>query len=419
MTQRRLSRTLTLTSAIAVTLALAGCGENSRRGGDAAATPGVTDDTIVLGMTSPLTGPAASYADAGKALTAYFDSVNAEGGINGRKVQLIIRDDAYDPAKTVSQTSRLVDSDNVLALVGGVGSATQLAVYDQMNDHQVPTLLINSPLDQFGSPVLPYVSMMLPSTTNEQTNLISFAKEEYQDAKVGILFQNDDVGHAMTDAWSDAYGDDVVAAESYNATDTDVADQITALREAGANLVVFLSASKFTALGLIAMERQGWEAPRIAQSNGFDASVVETAGKAADGVITASALKPFDSNDPAVASARDILARYGKDVEPSQISMLGISEGIILESILGQAGTDLTRSSLMAAHDALNLTAPAPWWGTVELTDEDHSALQCEQLLRNQGGKLSPVGDVICPPVPSPSEGRIVTSGESSMVPDE
>lgn len=394
MKHTSLARALAISASIAV--AASGCGA-SRGSDDSQSTPGVTDDTIVLGTTTPLSGPGASYADATKALQAYFDSVNASGGINGREVKLLVRDDGYDPAKTVPQTSRLVDSDKVFALVGNVGSATQLAVYKDMNARKVPTLLINSPLDAFGDPVLPYVSMMLPSATTEQKNLVSFAKREYKDAKVGILLQNDDVGHAMTDVWKHAYGADVVAAEAYNTTDSDVANQITALRKAGAEVVVFLSASKFTALGLIAMERQGWSVPRIAQPNGFDASVVETAGKAADGVITASALKPFDSDDPQAEHAREILTKYGKGVAPSQLAMIGIANGVILEQILEHAGKHLTRTSLMKAHDELTLNDPGPWWGKVALSREDHSALQCEQLLRNDAGELTPVGNVICP----------------------
>lgn len=395
-------RTSTITRAAAlstaVALILAGCGGGGRGGDDDTnSTPGVTDDTIVLGMTAPLTGPAAAYADAAKGVEAYFDSVNDKGGVNGRKIKLIVRDDAYDPAKTVSQTTRLVDTDKVFALVGGVGSAPQLSVYKDLNAKKVPNLLINSALDVFVDPVLPFVSITLPSTTTEQNNLITYARSEFKDAKIGILLQNDDVGHAMTDVWKGAYGADVVAAESFDTTDTDVSNQMGTLRKAGADVVVFLGTSKFTALGLLAMERDGWEVPRIAQSNAFDATVVKTAGKAADGVITTSALKPFDGDDPAIASALDIIAKHGKGLAPSQIALNGIANAMIMENILKDAGKDLTRESLMKAHDSLSISEPGPWWGTVELSADDHGALECQQLLRNDGGTFVTVGDVICP----------------------
>ncbi|MFH8445922.1 ABC transporter substrate-binding protein [Streptomyces sp. NPDC018026] len=386
-------RALALMSATAVVLA--GC--DGRGGDEADSTPGVTDDSIVIGMTAPLSGPLAANADAAKGFQAYIDSINAHGGIHGRKIKLIVRDDAYDPAKAVTETTRLVVSDKVFALVGGVGSATQLSVYKQMNDQKVPMLLLNTSLDTFVEPLLPYVSLMLPSTKNEQKALINFARNEYKNAKVGVLLQNDDIGHTMTGVWQKAYGDDFVAAETYDTTDTDVANQIAALRRAGAEVVVFLGSVKFTSLGLLAMQRDGWDVPRITQSTGFDTSVIETAGDAAEGIITVNALKPGDSDEPGVAAARDILKKYGKGLGPNKTAFTGIANGMVLEQILKDAGKDLTRESLMKAHDSLNMTANGPWYGTIELSAEDHEVLQCEQLLRNDGGSLTPVGDVVCP----------------------
>lgn len=379
-------------------VALAGCGGRGARGGaDAGSDPGVTHDSIVIGMTAPLSGPLAANADAAKGFQAYIDSVNAHGGIHGRKIKLVVRDDAYDPAKAVTETTRLVASDKVFALVGGVGSATQLSVYKQMNDQKVPTLLLNTSLDTFVEPVLPYVSLMLPSTKNEQHALISFAQREYKGAKVGVLLQNDDIGHTMASVWQEAYGDDLVAAETYDTTDTDVANQIAALRRAGAEAVVFLGSVKFTSLGLLAMQRDGWNVPRIAQSTGFDTSVIKTAGDAAEGIITVNALKPADSDDPGAAAAREIIEKYGKGLAPNKTAFTGIANGMVLEQILKDAGKDLTRESLMKAHDSLSMTADGPWYGTIELSSEDHEVLQCEQLLRNDGGSLNPVGGVVCP----------------------
>ncbi len=384
-------------AAVAVTaaaLALSACG-GSRDGGGEGDVVGVTDDTVRLGMTAPLSGPGASYGDFAKGMEAYFAKVNADGGIHGRTIELLVRDDAYDPAKTVAETKRLVESDEVLAMVGGVGGATQSSVAATNNRDEVPTLLAITGLDALVEPALPYVSILQPTYGMESAVWIDYIEENHPGSKVGLLYQNDTSGKTVDTALSEAFGERYTG-EGYDTTDADVATQMTALRQAGAEVLLFATAPKFATLGLLAIDRLGWDVPTLISSVGYDSSVAENAGPASDGVVSALSVRAYqDEEDPVVAEVNDIVREYGDGVEPNQWTMVGVANAMIMAAIVEEAGEDLDRESLMAAHDALSL-GEGPWFGSVELSATDRVALGCFELVRIEGGGHEALGEPVC-----------------------
>lgn len=379
--------------AAAAALVLAACG--GARGEAGSDDVGVTNDVIRLGMTAPLSGPGASYGDFAKGMQAYFEKVNADGGVHGRKIELIVRDDAYDPAKTVAETNRLIESDKVLAMVGGVGGATQSAVASTNNRNKVPTLLAITGLDALVEPALEYVSILQPTYGMESELWAEYIAEHHAGAKVGLLYQNDSSGKTVDGVLSKTFGADYTS-QGYDTTDADVSTQITALREAGAEVVLFASAPKFATLGLLAIDRLGWKVPTLVSSVGYDSSVVENAGPAADGVVSALSVRPYqDEADPVVAEANDVVREHGKGVEPNQWTMVGVANAMIVTAILDSAGEDLDRDSLLEAHDSLVLDE-GPWFGSVELSASDRVALGCFELVRLEGGEHEALGDPVC-----------------------
>jgi ABC-type branched-subunit amino acid transport system substrate-binding protein len=384
---------ITVLVACATALTLVACGQ--ARGSDESSVVGVTEDTVRLGMTAPLTGPGASYSGFAKGMQAYFAKVNADGGIHGRKIDLVVRDDAYDPAKTVTETSRLVKSDEVLAVVGGVGGATQSAVAATNNRDEIPTLLAITGLDALVDPPMPFVSIMQPTYGMESALWIDYIERTHPGAKVGLLYQNDNSGKtvdaALTLAFAGRY-----ASEGYGTTDADVSTQITALRQAGVDVLLFASAPKFATQGLLAIERLGWNVPTLVSSVGYDSSVATNAGGAADGVVSALSVRPYqDESDPVVKAANDIVRQYGERVEPNQWTMVGIANATILAAVLEDAGEDLNRETLMKAHDSLTLD-DGPWFGSVELSPTDRVALGCFELVTIQNGSHNALGEPVC-----------------------
>jgi len=388
------------------TVALAGCGGASggasasgggSGGGSGGDTTGVTDTEIHLGATTPLSGPAASYSESTRATEAYFKYINDQGGINGRKITYTLYDDAYDPSKTVPLTDKLVNQDKVFAIVGGVGTAPQSAVYKKLNDQKVPEVLVGSGASSFSDPVLPYVTQLLPNYPGEDALLAQHIQETYPGKKVGILYQNDDAGKDFVAAFTKVLGDAVGSQTSYEQTDADISSQVTSLKSDGAEVVAFNGTPKFLALALTSARSQNWQAPFIASGPAVDASLLATAGPAAEGLVTATGFRSAtDTSDPEVKKANDILAKYAPDIKPGTATMWGIAGGEIMAQALQDAGKDLTREGLVKALDKLELDH-GTFYGTVTMSPTQHDAVRCEQLLTVTDGALTRTGDVTCP----------------------
>lgn len=374
---------------------LAGCGSGTAT--DSGGEVGVTDTEIHLGTTAPLSGPAASYADDPAAMKAYFDYINDQGGVNGRKISLTVYDDAFDPSKTVPLTQKLIDQDKVFAIVGGVGTAPQSAVYQRLNAQKVPDVLIGSGASIFANPPLPYVTALLPSYRAEDKLLAEHIKKSYPGKKVGIIYQNDDTGQEYLKVVAPTLGSSVVAKASFEITDSSVSAQVNNLKNSGAEVVAYSGTPKFLALALLAARGQAWDAPFVTNGSAVDASLFKLAGPAAEGVVTATGFKlATDTSDPEIKKATDILSKYAPNVKPGASAIYGIANGEIFVEALKAAGKNLTRDSLVKALN--NLTVPSGvWYGPVKITPTQRNAVQCEQFLRVTGGTTVPFGGVECP----------------------
>jgi ABC-type branched-subunit amino acid transport system substrate-binding protein len=225
--------------------------------------PGASDTEIIVGNTNPYSGPASAYGMVGLAGAAYVRMINDQGGVNGRKVKFISYDDAYSPPKTVEQTRKLVESDNVLFIFSSIGTAPSLAVQKYMNTKGVPQIFVASGSSKWGDP------KNFPWSIGYQVNFLTegrvfgkFITQDYPNAKVAVLYQNDDMGKELLKGLKEALGrkeNQVVAAAPYEVTDPTVDAQVLALRASGADLFVNFTSPKAAAQAIKKVSEIGWK----------------------------------------------------------------------------------------------------------------------------------------------------------------
>ena len=320
--------------------------------------PGVSDSEIKIGNTAPYSGPVSAASTVAKSIAAYFDKVNAEGGVNGRKLVFISLDDGYAPPKTVEATRRLVESDQVLALVGSVGTPPQLAVRKYLNDRKVPQLFIGSGSSLFhDAQASPWSLGSSPSYAAEGRLGAKHLAATMPDARVAILSQNDDFGREFLRGFKEALPANlkIVAEETYETTDPTVDSQIVALKASGANAFALFATQKASAQAIRRAYAIDWK-PKIMMPGVIAsiAAVLEPAGiEASIGVVTATVSK--DVNDPRLQqdpAVRDFLAwskTYNTKVDPrdSQAATGGYIDAQLMVAILKSCGDDLTRENVM------------------------------------------------------------------------
>ncbi|MEH6548042.1 MAG: ABC transporter substrate-binding protein, partial [Sneathiella sp.] len=226
--------------------------------------PGVTDTSIKLGNTNPYSGPAAAYGTIGKSISAYFDKVNKEGGVNGRMIEFISLDDGYSPPKTKEQTRKLVEQDKVLLIFQGLGTPTNSAVHNYMNKKKVPQLFVATGATKWGDPEkFPWTMGWQPSYQTEGRLFGAYIMENVKDPKIGILYQNDDYGKDYVKGLRDKLGDKadewIVAEESYEVTDPTISSQIIKLKNSGANVFYNVSIPKFAAQAIKKVRELEWD----------------------------------------------------------------------------------------------------------------------------------------------------------------
>ncbi|MDP2096667.1 MAG: ABC transporter substrate-binding protein [Hydrogenophaga sp.] len=214
--------------------------------------PGASDKEIKLGNLVPYSGPASAYGTIGKAMTAYFEKVNADGGVNGRRIHFITADDAYNPAKSVEQTRKLVEQDEVLAMVGSLGTSHGIAVQRYMNAKKVPQLFVATGATRFGDPkAFPWTMGWQPNYQSETQIYAKYILKEMPNAKIGVLYQNDDYGKDYLKGLKDGLGAKaaslIVAEESYEVSQPTIDSQIVKLKSSGADVFINITTPKFAA----------------------------------------------------------------------------------------------------------------------------------------------------------------------------
>src|SRR5579863_7435434 len=265
--------------------------------------PGVTDAEIKIGQTMPYSGPLSTYGTIGKAESAYFHMINEQGGVNGRKIVLVSLDDGYSPPRTLEQTRRLVEQDQVLLLFNSFGTAPNAAIQPYLNERGVPQLFPLSGATRWGDPEhFPWTIGFQPSLQVEGYAVARYIRQQWPNAKIAVLYQNDDFGKDYMKGLADGLGEvarrAIVGETSYETTDPTVDSQIVTLQASGADVLVNVSAGKFTAMAIRKAYQIGWRPSQFIFSGASTREAMlglPRPGQAA-GLITAQWFK--DPTDP-------------------------------------------------------------------------------------------------------------------------
>jgi branched-chain amino acid transport system substrate-binding protein len=368
---------------------------------------GADDKTIKIGTTAPLSGPVSAFAQIAKSAEAYFRKVNAEGGVNGRQIQMIIADDAYSPPKTVEQTRRLVESDEVLLIFGGVGTPTNTAVHKYLNDRKVPQLFLGSGGAKWDDPKnFPWTVGWQPTYRDEALAYAKYIRASHPDAKVGVLFQNDDLGKDYLKALEEGLGggDRIVARAPYETTSPTIDTQILTLKSSGADVVLVAATPKFAAQAIRKIGEIGWKPVTIISNVSASISgVLEPAGRDnSTGVISSQYLK--DSTDPGLkddAGYKEWLAfmdKYLPDANKADwLNVYGYTIAQTLVATLKAAGNDLTRANVMKQATSLrDLRLPMLINGTAVNNSPEHfTPMTVLQLIRFDGTRWVGFGELL------------------------
>jgi branched-chain amino acid transport system substrate-binding protein len=367
----------------------------------AAQTPGVTATEIKVGQTAAYSGPASTYSTISIAEKDYFKMINDQGGINGRKVDLIAYDDGYSPPKTIEDVRRLIEQDRVAILFQTLGTAPNAAIRRYTNSRKVPDIWIGSGASVFVDPKHhPWTIPLQPSYRLEGQMYAKYVLKTKPEAKVGIIYQNDDLGRDYVNGFRDGLGAKadkmIVKTVSYEITDATIDQQILSLQSAGVDVVLDASTPKFSAMSISKMADLNWHPLHIIDSNGaLVKPALETAGfKQSTGIISAAYLKdPTDpqwKDDPGVQQFEAWRAKYAPSSDPANPTWAyGYWEAQALVVVLKQAGNDLSRENIM--HAATHLpptTFPILLPGLVASTSPtDYRPIKSLRLQRFDGTK--------------------------------
>jgi len=383
-------------------MARSGCGEAQSKYG-----PGVTDKEIRLGTTMPFSGPVSSSSLVGKAMEAYYNKVNDEGGINGRKIRLIAYDDAYNPAKTVEQVRRLVESDEVLALVSPMGTAMNTAIRPYLNSRKVPQLFVVSGSPEFNDPKhYPWTMGWVPSNSSEGAIYGALVVKNKPNAKIAVLSENDDFGRDFLNGFKAALGDkasQIVATEYYEVSDPTVDSRVVSLAASGADVFFDITQPKFAAQAIRKAAQLGWKPLQFLISPSSTlATVIEPAGfENALGIIssdyTKSANDPTLKDDPGIKRFESYVAEYLPGVNKNdRFVMNGYCLQTMVE-VLKRADNDLTRENVMKQATAIhNLELDCLLPGIfINTSSTNFVAVSQFQLMRFEGDRWIRFGQVI------------------------
>ncbi|MEQ1614640.1 MAG: ABC transporter substrate-binding protein, partial [Hyphomicrobiaceae bacterium] len=318
---------------------------------------GASDTEIRIGNIMPYSGPASAYGIIGKTIGAYFDKINAEGGINGRKIKFISYDDAYSPPKAVEQARKLVESDEVLAIMQPLGTASNTAIMKYMNAKKVPQLFVATGATKFGDPKgFPWTMGWQPNYQSEGRIYAKYILDNHPNAKIGVLFQNDDYGKDLMKGLKDGLGGKagsmIVAEAPYEVSEPTIDSQILKLKAAGVDLFVNVATPKFAAQAIKKLAEIGWKPVHILNNvSNSVGGVLKAAGleNAKDVISTFYQKDPTDpawKDDAGLKTWAAFMEKYYPDGDrTSTFTTYGYSAAQSMVQILKQCGNDLTRAN--------------------------------------------------------------------------
>jgi branched-chain amino acid transport system substrate-binding protein len=370
--------------------------------------PGVTATEIKIGHTNPYSGPASAYGTIGKVEAAYFKKINDEGGINGRKINFISLDDGYSPPKTVEMVRRLVEQDQVLLVFQPLGTPTNSAIQKYLNQQKVPHLFVATGATKWGDPQnFPWTMGWQPTYQAEGKIYAQYIMKNVPNAKVGILYQNDDYGKDYVKGLKDGLGANaskiIVSEQTYEVTDPTVDSQIVNLKSSGANVFYNVTIPKFAVQAIKKSHDIGWKPLHLLNSVSSSVGVVlRPAGiDASKDIITSRYIKdptdPAIKNDPAYKDWLAFMQKYYPDGSiTDDFNVYGYSVAQTLVHVLKQAGNDLSRANVMKqAASIKDLTIPMLLPGIkVNTSASDFYPIEQEQLSKFDGERWVNFGEI-------------------------
>jgi branched-chain amino acid transport system substrate-binding protein len=373
-----------------------------------AQTPGVTKTEIKLGNTNPYSGPASAYGTIGKAIGAYFKKVNDEGGINGRKINYVTYDDGYSPPKTVEMVRKLVEQDQVALLFQTLGTPTNSAIHKYMNQQKVPHLFVATGATKWNDPKnFPWTMGWQPNYQTEGRIYATYILKNLPDAKIGILYQNDDYGKdyrkGLLDGLGDAAKKMVVLEQTYEVTDPTIDSQIVNLKNSGANIFYNVTIPKFAVQAIKKAHDIGWKPTHFLNNVSSSlGTVLKPAGlDASKGLITALYQKeitdPQWKNDKGYLEWVAWMKKYYPDgALDDQANAYGYLVAQTLVHVLKQCGDDLSRANIIKqAASIKDLSLPLLLPGIkINTSATDYAPIEQEQLAKFDGERWVLFGEL-------------------------
>jgi branched-chain amino acid transport system substrate-binding protein len=369
--------------------------------------PGASDTEIMLGQSTPLSGPASAFgAGAGRAVVGYFEMLNAKGGINGRKVMFTQLDNAYSAPKAIEQSRKLVEDIGVLAEVGTIGTAPNVAIQKYLNSKHVPQLFVTAGGRRFNEPkAFPWTVPLYPDFETEGRVIGKYIVSTKPDAKIGVLYQNDDYGKDYLKGLRAGLGpraSQIAAEASYEIVDPTIDSQIVQLKAAGIDTLIEQSSSKAAAQSIRKVYELSWKPLHIiGGSTASVETILKPAGlEASKGLITTQFLKqpgdPAWANDDEVKAYKDFLKKYAPSVNPDDYSVLVAYMNVhAITLALRKCGDDLTRANLIRQATSLNgerlpMMLPGVSIGT---KPDDYTPFRSLRIARFDGESWSLIGE--------------------------
>ena len=360
--------------------------------------PGATDTEIKIGNIMPYSGPASAYATIGKTEAAYFNKINAEGGINGRKIDFISYDDAYSPPKTVEQARKLVESDEVLLIFNPLGTPGNTAIQKYMNAKKVPQLFVSTGVAKWNDPKnFPWTMGWQPNYQTEARIYASYILKNHPGKTIGVLYQNDDFGKDYLTGLREGLGEQasklIVIETSYETSTPTVDSQVVQIKGANPDIFVNITTPKFAAQAIKKIAELNWTPIHFLTNVSVSiGGVMKPAGFENDqGILSTAYLKdpkdPDWKNDPAMKEWRTFMTKWypeGDQDDASTVFAYGVAKG--LEQVLRQCGDDLTRENVMRQAANLNFEIGIYLPGMrIKTGPTDFAPLEQLQMMRFKG----------------------------------
>jgi branched-chain amino acid transport system substrate-binding protein len=369
---------------------------------------GATDTEIKIGNIMPYSGPASAYGVIGKTEEAYFKKINAEGGINGRKINFISYDDGYSPPKAVEQARKLVESDEALLVFNPLGTANNTAIQKYMNSKKVPQLFVATGATKFNDPKdFPWTMGWQPSYQSEAHIYAKYLMKEKPDAKIAVFYQNDDFGKDYLKGLKDALGAKasmITAEESYETSEPTIDNHIVKLKATGADVFISITTPKFAAQAIKKLAEIDWKPMHIVSNvSASVGGVIKPAGfENAQGILSAAYAKdgadPQWDNDPGMKKFFAFLEKYypeGNKLDGSVAYGYGAAQTMV--KVIEMCGDNLTRENVMKQAASLKDFTPDTLLPGVKINTSatDFAPIEQLQMMRFKGEKWDLFGDIL------------------------